>query len=89
MDITAASKMLPVTSRGRYGWARSAALVDVSLAAVELELADSDVEFCSWMLWILKRISERIKRWGGETYSSMLTSNDQGSAELTLSKVSD
>ena len=51
MAITAARKMLLVTSRGRYGWTRPAALVGVAVAvAVELELADPDVEFCSWML---------------------------------------
>ena len=55
MDITAASKMLPVTSRGRYGWARPAALnsgavLVAAVFCVELGLSGPDVESCSWML---------------------------------------
>jgi hypothetical protein len=57
--MTAAStgKMLPGTSRGRYGWARPPALValvgvGVAVFCVKLEVADPDEleEFCSWML---------------------------------------
>jgi hypothetical protein len=54
IDITvAASKMLPVISRGRYGWARTAALIDDDVAvAASAVLCVELVEglSCSWML---------------------------------------
>ena len=43
--------MLPVISRGRYGWARTAALIDAAVAAAVLcvELVVEGLS-CSWML---------------------------------------
>ena len=39
--------MLPGTKRGQYG----------STVPVGDAVADPDGEFCSWMVWILKRLS--------------------------------